>query len=349
MSPSTISRAAAAVTLLASTTNAAFNAGSTANVAMYWGQGPNQAPLTTACADESIDVVNVAFVNGFPAKIGDWPATNFGNACYDYYKHPTDSTQDNKLLRTCPSIENGIKLCQKNGKKVLLSLGGGAPTSYYFPSEAVAKYTAEFLMGAFGPVTPAWTANNGPRPFGDSFVDGFDLDLEAEVNNVPRPEDIKAHYAYFVNQLKVIQPSLLISAAPQCEVPDVRLADAIKGAPFDMIFTQFYNTPKCSARAGISEPNNVEGFSFKKWADWLQANSFKQDVKLYIGLPASPAAAPSYPDHHLSPNEAYTLANQWKQAYPGKFGGIMLWEDKRSRDNEINCGNYGSWMKAILN
>jgi chitinase len=78
MSPSTLSRAATAAVLLASTASAAFSLSSSNNVAVYWGQGADQAPLYKACADPSIDVVNIAFVNGFPNKVGDYPNTNFG-------------------------------------------------------------------------------------------------------------------------------------------------------------------------------------------------------------------------------------------------------------------------------
>jgi chitinase len=77
MSPSVLSRAAAAAVLLTSTASAAFSL-SGSNVAMYWGQGAYQGPLSTVCMDPSVDVVNIAFVNGFPNKVGDYPNTNFG-------------------------------------------------------------------------------------------------------------------------------------------------------------------------------------------------------------------------------------------------------------------------------
>jgi chitinase len=71
--------AVVAVGLVASTASAAtFNAASSKNVAMYWGQGSYQIDLADVCADESIDIVNLAFVNQFPQAIGDYPATNFG-------------------------------------------------------------------------------------------------------------------------------------------------------------------------------------------------------------------------------------------------------------------------------
>lgn len=76
---------AAAVGILASTASAAsFNAASTKNVAVYWGQGYNQGPLKDVCADPNVDIVNIGFITQFPKAVGDYPVTNFGksyNAC----------------------------------------------------------------------------------------------------------------------------------------------------------------------------------------------------------------------------------------------------------------------------
>jgi chitinase len=89
MSPSTFSRAATAAALLASTASAAYSPSSSQNVAVYWGQGNNQITLSEVCEDPSVDIVNIAFVNGFPAKVGDYPKTNFGKS---YSRtHPLDS------------------------------------------------------------------------------------------------------------------------------------------------------------------------------------------------------------------------------------------------------------------
>tara|TARA_R110002003_G_scaffold288_11_gene18424 strand:- start:14180 stop:16936 length:2757 start_codon:yes stop_codon:yes gene_type:complete len=316
---------------------------------MYWGQGDNQLALSEVCADPSIDVVNIAFVNGFPLKRGDYPKTNFGNACWGtFYKHPTDSTQDKNLLKDCPSIEPGIAVCKANGKKVLLSLGGGAPTDYYIPSADVATYFAEFLIGAFGPPTTAWTTAGNPRPFGNAAVDGFDLDLEAVADQVPAG-GISANYAFFVNELKRLQNSLLISSAPQCQVPDPRLADAISKADFDMIFTQFYNTDECSAKLGYQQINQAStGFTFKNWADWLKTNSKNKSVKLYLGLAAGTDGLPTHKDHYLKPEEASALITKWKGQYGDIFGGVMLWEATVSARNVVNCQSYAYWMKATL-
>jgi chitinase len=81
MPSNTYFRAAAAATgLLASTVSAAFNAGSSSNVAVYWGQGYAQLDLSEVCSDDSVDIVNLAFVNQFPKEIGQYPATNFGKS-----------------------------------------------------------------------------------------------------------------------------------------------------------------------------------------------------------------------------------------------------------------------------
>jgi chitinase len=67
--------------LLASAASA-FDAASSKNVAVYWGQGAYQIDLSTLCDDESVDIVNLAFVNSFPTEVGFLPATNFGILLY---------------------------------------------------------------------------------------------------------------------------------------------------------------------------------------------------------------------------------------------------------------------------
>ena len=68
---------------LASTVTAAWKPLAKTNVAVYWGQGANQARLIETCKNSAYDIINVGFVNGFPDQApGGWPATNFGNACW---------------------------------------------------------------------------------------------------------------------------------------------------------------------------------------------------------------------------------------------------------------------------
>ena len=64
-----------------------------------------------------------------------------------------------------------IKTCQSKGIKVILSLGG-ASGSYGFDSDSQAKTFADTLWNLFG------GGSAEDRPFGDTEIDGIDLDIE---------------------------------------------------------------------------------------------------------------------------------------------------------------------------
>ncbi|KAF2714866.1 carbohydrate-binding module family 18 protein [Pleomassaria siparia CBS 279.74] len=349
MSLHTFTRAAIiAAGLFASNAYAAFNATASTNVAIYWGQGSSQAPLLEVCNDPSVDIVNLAFVNQFPKAVGDYPGTDFGNACWaDVYTQPDGNAS--ALKSQCLGIEPGIKACQANGKKVLLSVGGGAPTDYYLQKIAIAEYFAEFLWGAFGPKTAAWVDAGKPRPFGDAVVDGFDLDIESYMASPPFAQYLWGNYNVLVTRLRTLYATVsgtyYISAAPQCIVPDAHLADAITKVAFDFIFAQFYNTAECNTRAGV---NGLSTFTFTKWVDWLKTNSKNKNVKLYMGMPGGIAGAPNDPQSILTIQEANTFLTKYSKLHPDMFGGAMLWEYTASASN-IKCGrSYSSWIKDIL-
>ncbi len=78
--------------------------------------------------------------------------------------------------------------CQKNtNTKILLSLGGDTP-DYQLTGAAAGVAFADFLWGAYGPLTAAWKAAGGIRPLDRGYdnvtaadvidIDGFDLDIE---------------------------------------------------------------------------------------------------------------------------------------------------------------------------
>ncbi|KAF2196172.1 glycoside hydrolase [Delitschia confertaspora ATCC 74209] len=347
---------AATASVFASSATAAFNAASNTNMVMYWGQGYDQIPLEDVCNDDSIDIVVIGFINGFPKKVGDYPASNFAKDCgASYYPNP-DGTGPSKLFDSCPSIGPGIKSCQNKGKKVFLSIGGGWPTDYYIPNQDVAKYFADFLWGAFGPQTAKWVADKKPRPFGDAAVDGFDLDIESYIEPAPFTSYQYANYGTLVTQLKKnvypngLQP--LISGAPQCVIPDARLADAIKVSKFDFLFIQFYNNGAagCGTRAGYEGlSKKTTTFTFDNWITWLRSNSNNKEVKVYIGMPAGIAAVPNDEASYLQPSEASALIKTYYNKYPTQFGGVMLWEATVSARNKICDKPYGTTIKRILN
>jgi hypothetical protein len=99
--------------------------------------------------------------------------------------------QETTLLRTSfrPSVQpskNDIPYCQSKNKKILLSLGGASAT-YALTGVAEGIALADFLWGAYGPLTPEWVTVGGIRPLDRSSsntstlaeyqidIDGFDL------------------------------------------------------------------------------------------------------------------------------------------------------------------------------
>ncbi|KAG9943618.1 glycoside hydrolase, partial [Aureobasidium melanogenum] len=329
----------------------AFTASAKTNVVTYWGQGPNQGSLQDVCKNPNVDIVSIGFINVFPDQgAGGWPGSNFGNACgSETYTYNGTKTQ---LYSNCPDIGTDIAICQQlYGKKVLLSIGGGYPTNYFIKNDASAVNFAEFLWGAFGPVKSEWTSTGGPRPFGTAVVDGFDFDIESELSSAP-VVDGRALTNYktngYVKMITTFKNTLYpqdsmkpyyISGAPQCIVPDAHFASVVENAWFDFLFIQYYNTAACSARQAISSG------TFKGYNDWTGVQSKNADLKLYVGLPGSTAAA-SDASYYLQPSEVKTLIS--KVYSNARFGGIMVWESTYAGNNVICNRNYLTWMKQIL-
>ncbi|KAK5276496.1 Chitinase 2, partial [Cryomyces antarcticus] len=77
--------------------------------------------------------------------------------------------------------------------------------------------------------------------------------------------------------------SYYISGAPQCVLPDAHLSSVIAASWFDFVFVQFYNTPYCSARAGINHAagTTTNDISYDGWAN---SSSLNPNVRISIGL-----------------------------------------------------------------
>lgn len=338
--------------VLITSVSAAFSPSAKNNVAVYWGQGAYQKPLLETCKNSAVDIVNIGFVNAFPDNSpGAYPGTNFGNACGD--QTYTVNGVSTLLKSNCPNIGSDIIACQQTyGKKVFLSFGGAYPQNYYIANDNSANSFADFVWGAFGPSTSAWTSANKPRPFGNAVVDGFDFDIESNMTASP-PKDSSGNvindwqsrgYATMINRLKNTQfpkdtsKSYYISGAPQCPLPDYHLAGPIANAWFDMLFVQFYNNPSCSGRAAI---NYAAGDSFLKWTQTPSKNS---NVKIYFGLPASPQAANAA--DYLTQPEVKDIVTRFSPN--AKWGGIMLWESTYAQNNTVCGKDYTTWSKNIV-
>ncbi|RKP38481.1 glycoside hydrolase superfamily, partial [Dimargaris cristalligena] len=183
------------------------------NLVVYWGQNPWggqhledpanwEQNIDYYCQDETVDIIIASFLVNY--NLGRIPDTNFANHC--------NTTFPGTHLHYCASIANGIRYCQRRGKKVLLSLGG-AEGSYGFQDDQSAIQFARLLWDMF------LGGNHPMRPFGEVVLDGIDLDLEHG-----GPTGVTA----FSRELRRLYQSTryrkyLLTAAPQCEFPDSNL------------------------------------------------------------------------------------------------------------------------------
>ncbi|KAL8790293.1 MAG: hypothetical protein Q9213_000645 [Squamulea squamosa] len=345
--------ASIAAAIAAAGTN--FDAGANTNMAVYWGQGPNQQRLAHFCADSSIDVIPIAFLNVFPDQVnGGYPGTNFGNQCgSETFKNKDGS--DSPLLSNCPLIGPDIKTCQAMGKKILLSLGGAIPTNQSIKNDESAVAFAKFVWNAFGPEDATY---HGPRPFGNAVVDGFDFDIESAVSDNDAASQYRG-YGTMIDTLRVLYATdtkneYYISGAPQCVIPDAHLAHPIETSWFDFLFIQFYNTPQCSARAYFDSSYGRVGdkpssISFDAWVGFVRTTAMNKDVKLYIGLPAAPLTALAYDTKmYIAPDDVVNLIDLFQCRYPKEFGGIMVFEATYSEQNLIDNKPFVDVVKGQL-
>ena len=147
-----------------------FNAKAKDNVAVYYGQSPatSQVPLAKLCADDSVNIVILAFLSEF-FSAGGLPTMDFGSACGGQSSQMKSKGATG--LVQCGQMATDIATCQSAGKKVLLSLGGATAQSA-FTDDNQATTFASTLWNLFGAGTGL---DAGLRPFGKTTIDGFDV------------------------------------------------------------------------------------------------------------------------------------------------------------------------------
>ncbi|ODQ51005.1 glycoside hydrolase [Saitoella complicata NRRL Y-17804] len=290
----------------------AFDQSANTNLAVYWGQNSaggssTQSSLATYCQDSIVDVIPLAFLTTF--NIGGDPTLNFASACEGTY------FDDSTTLLNCGQIAEDIQTCQNSGKKILLSLGG-ASGSYGFTSDSQAEEFAVEMWGMFG----GNTSSGLDRPFGDSIIDGFDLDIEG---------GSITGYSAFVTKMRELYATdtskdYYISGAPQCPMPDAYLNAALTTSYFDMIFVQFYNN-----YCGVNY-YSTSNFNFGDWDTFAKESSYNTDAKVYLGVPAASSAA-SY--GYVDADTLGTIIQELQSAY-SSFGGVMMWDMSQAYANE---------------
>ncbi|KAL8808195.1 MAG: hypothetical protein Q9182_000259 [Xanthomendoza sp. 2 TL-2023] len=308
-----------------------FDAQSSNNLAVYYGQSPatSQTTLAQMCQDDNVDIVILAFLTTFFGA-GGYPAVNLGAACGG----PSQKMQAAGAsgLLSCPNMENDIKTCQGLGKKILLSLGGAQATTA-FSSDSQASDFATKLWNLFG-------GGNGEnaemRPFGSAVVDGFDIDNE---------DHSTAHYTTFISALRTTMSAsslkpFYLSAAPQCPRPDASIPlESMQS--MDFIFIQFYNNGACN----LGQPGFAA--SLDAWSRDLSGGGSGggKGPKLYIGAPGCEKCAGS---GYLGAGEMARAIQGAKGLGLGNLGGVMLWDGPEGKANLQGGVDYLAVVKGAM-
>ncbi|KAL6971972.1 Acidic endochitinase [Sarracenia purpurea var. burkii] len=256
-------------------------------IAIYWGQNGNEGTLAQTCATGRFSYVNIAFLYKFGN--GQTPEINLAGHC-------------NPATNGCTVVSDGIRACQKNGIKVMLSIGGGVG-NYSLASKADARTVSVYLWNNF------LGGTSSSRPLGTAVLDGIDFDIELGSTQ---------YYDDLARDLSGYPPpgtagrKVYLTAAPQCPFPDAHLGNALNTGLFDYVWVQFYNNPPCQYTSGNT--TNLLN-SWKTWTTSVNAR------RIFMGLPASTAAAGSgFIPANVLTGQILPVINK-----SPKYGGVMLW------------------------
>lgn len=147
---------------------------STYKLSTYWGGLGSQTglSLTDVCSDPSYDIVNLAFLTSFNGP-NEFPTMKVGSL---NGSSPAQQSVGASSLQDGSSLISAIELCQKKGKRVLLSLGGAIEYSNITLTthddkqvEHIAKLLWNLFLGG--------KDLSKIRPFGSTKLDGIDFGM----------------------------------------------------------------------------------------------------------------------------------------------------------------------------
>jgi chitinase len=189
-----------------------------------------------------------------------------------------------------------------------------------------------------------------PRPFGNVFLDGWDIDLESQGGS-GSPNSYK-YLGSMLNHLRGYfardtSHAYHIAGAPQCPLPESNMGLSMTQAKYDYLWIQFYNN-NCAAndlfRDSNENPNGAGYFNLKDWPKYL-GNGASKNAKLLVGLPGASDAAENY-DFVASKNLA-SLVSQ-AQNVPN-FAGVMIYDAGAVSESSTNGKDYAQLVKDALN
>ncbi|KAI1818376.1 putative endochitinase CHI2 [Poronia punctata] len=302
---------------------------------VYWGQNGGGTiennDLSAYCTPEAgIDIIVLAFLYQF----GNGNTIASGTIGQSCWIGNTGQSQN------CEALASAIARCQSNGVTIILSLGG-AVGSYSLSSSEEAKAIANNLWAAYG---NSGTSRSVPRPFGSTFVNGFDFDLELNRGN--------QFYADMISTLRQNFQSdpgnkYYITGAPQCPIPEPNMGVVVENSKFDYLWPQFYNNNNYTYPCALPINGNAP-FNYDQWLSYTSKTP-SADAKVLIGLPASPLGAngaPSGETYYATPAQVARIVGGVKNN--PRFGGIMMWSAGFSDNNIIDGCTFAQQVRSIL-
>ncbi|OCT49595.1 chitinase [Cladophialophora carrionii] len=309
--------------------------------------------LSEVCDDPAIDMVILAFVTHLVSD-GGYPAMNMASNCWA----PNAAQQAAGAAGLLDCVGDGfagkIARCQKQGKKVMLSLGGSVG-DLSMSSDAQAEKVANTLWDLFLGGTDPTSAPL--RPYGDVVLDGIDIDNESPSGSPYLPT-----LARTLRQLMSTAPKpYYLSAAPQCPRPDASVPVPALLPYTDFLAVQFYNNPSC--QLGRSPTVANEGFfsSLQDWSNDLLAlgspvsgsrvmtrasprslgfqniNNGIDSPRLLIGTPAFAGAGSGYVDVPTYK----TMMQRVRGLGLPNLAGAMFWDGAYQEVSATEVGNDG--------
>ncbi|TVY36840.1 Endochitinase [Lachnellula occidentalis] len=303
---------------------------------VYWGQNGGGTiennDLSAYCTSTSgIDIIVISFLYEF-GNGNNIASGTIGQSCF---------ITSAGVGQQCDALTSAIQTCQKNGVKIIISLGG-ASSSWSLTSQAEAETIGQNLWEAYGNV-----AANGsvPRPFNSTFVNGWDFDLEANSGN--------EYFQYMIAKLRSNFASdsantYYITGAPQCPIPEPNMGVVIGNSTFDYLFVQFYNNNDYAPDPCSLGFNGNAPFNYNDWVTFITGTP-SADAKVFIGVPAAPLAAngsPSGDIYYATPAQLAGLVADYKSN--SHFGGIMMWSAGFSDTNVNNGCTFAQDMHSVL-
>lgn len=260
------------------------------NVVVHWGKR-SQRPLRDYCQEASVTTLVIASAVDLsvdPAGLAHLNVT--GSSLFPW------TSNDARQIK---AIGSDIDHCQERGKTVLLNIRSNS-------SGILSR------QGAYRLATDIWNMLLGgdttDRPFGPAILDGINLAVgNASQANIPLLTQKLAVY------FKRGDRRYFVTASPTCDQHTLEFQHLLEKTHLDAVFIRFF-----ANWCGVQSYQHPRIWNWRSWEAWATTVAFNRDVKLFLGITATPAS-----QDYLPPEKLRQIVYQLRLS--PHFGGVALW------------------------